>query len=742
MDAQTLELWGGPECTVNRVHNQYRDQLRETGHHDRLEDLKRFADLGITSLRYPVLWERVCADTPDQYHWEWSDSRLAEIRRLGMRPIAGLLHHGSGPHYTALDAENFVPLFASYAEAVAERYPWIEDWTPVNEPLTTARFSALYGFWYPHARDEAIFWRVFLNQIDGIRGAMHAIRAVNPAARLVQTEDLGETLATDELHDEARFCNHRRWLTWDLLAGKVTANHPLWDRIARFGFATRLEAMADAPCPPDIIGVNHYVTSNRFLDHRTVRHPTLASSGHVDVEAIRYHSESPSLEKLLVDTWERYALPIAVTESHNGCTRDEQMRWTHDAWQTAVQLRNNGVDVRAITAWSLVGSCDWSSLLTHKNGVYEAGAFDAANGTVRATAITEMLQGLKAGTSSTAEPQRTILSTPGWWKRPIRFIGIPYGSALTASATVSEGTPVLITGATGRLGAAFSGACTLRGLAWQATGRCELDLARPYWIGEVLDTIRPWAVINAAGWSRIDAAEDEPERCFDVNATGAQALALACAERNIPCVTFSSDQVFSGRGDRSYRESDATGPVSVYGASKAKAERAVEYAGRRQLIIRSAAFFSPFGSNNFAMQVAHSLSAGQRVKAASDCVVTATYVPDLVNAVLDLLIDGETGIWHLTSGTALTWADFAYRVTEVLGLNGDLVMPLSRKEMPWRAKRPACTPLHSERAIRMPSLSNAMLRFAAEFPRTHGRSDDKWVPYTSPREKKRADGRP
>jgi dTDP-4-dehydrorhamnose reductase len=86
------------------------------------------------------------------------------------------------------------PLFpqklAAYAERVARRYPWLRRFTPVNEPLTTARFSALYGHWYPHARDDHSFARAVVNQALGTARAMRAIRRHIPHAELIQTEDL------------------------------------------------------------------------------------------------------------------------------------------------------------------------------------------------------------------------------------------------------------------------------------------------------------------------------------------------------------------------------------------------------------------------------------------------------------------------------------------------------------------------------------------------------------------------
>ena len=98
----SIEKWGGAECTVNRVGNTYRDQLVATGHHYRDSDMALLGQLGLSALRFPVLWERVCPATGDEPDWSWSDARLAQLRELGIRPIVGLLHHGSGPSHTSL----------------------------------------------------------------------------------------------------------------------------------------------------------------------------------------------------------------------------------------------------------------------------------------------------------------------------------------------------------------------------------------------------------------------------------------------------------------------------------------------------------------------------------------------------------------------------------------------------------------------------------------------------------------
>jgi dTDP-4-dehydrorhamnose reductase len=167
-----LELWGGTECTVNRIGADYIDQTVRTGHHARLDDLDLIASLGVRAVRYPVLWERVAPSGLAHPDWRWTDQRLARLRELNLRPIAGLVHHGSGPRDTSLLDPEFPHHLASYARAVAERYPWLLDYTPINEPLTTARFSALYGHWYPHRRDDLAFAQALLNECRGVVEAL------------------------------------------------------------------------------------------------------------------------------------------------------------------------------------------------------------------------------------------------------------------------------------------------------------------------------------------------------------------------------------------------------------------------------------------------------------------------------------------------------------------------------------------------------------------------------------------
>src|SRR3954464_7307011 len=115
MNTGTLQLWGGIECTLNRVGDRYYDQLARNGHYRRGDDLERFAALGLRTLRYPLLWERAATATPDEYDWSFTDDRLPRLRELGITPIAGLVHHGSGPNGVDSRTPHFAQGIASYA---------------------------------------------------------------------------------------------------------------------------------------------------------------------------------------------------------------------------------------------------------------------------------------------------------------------------------------------------------------------------------------------------------------------------------------------------------------------------------------------------------------------------------------------------------------------------------------------------------------------------------------------------
>jgi dTDP-4-dehydrorhamnose reductase len=715
-----LEVWGGVECTVNRVGDRYFDQLARSAHVERLDDLDRFAALGVKTLRFPALWERHAPHSLDGIDWSWTDAALERLRELGIRAIVGFVHHGSGPRYTSLIDEQFPEKLAAYARVFAERYPWIDAYTPVNEPLTTARFSGIYGLWYPHARDTASFLRILLNECRGTALAMREVRAVNSRAELVQTDDLGRVFGTPKLAYQAKLENERRWLGFDLLMGRVDTSHTLYRMMRKEGVkAGELGLFVDEPCAPDVIGINHYITSNRYLDESLERYPPCSHGGngrhrYADVEAVRVGTMPfvpPAV--ILREAWERYRLPLAVTEAHIGCTRDEQMRWLLEIWNGANALRAEGIDIRAVTSWSLLGAYDWDSLVTRDCGHYEPGAFDLRGAEPRATALCGVIRALTSG----AEPDHPALDSPGWWRRGHRVL-YPQAASAPEERTalhVARRRELLITGARGTLGRAFAILCEQRGLAYRLVDRQTLDITDSRSVERAVETFAPWAVINAAGYCRVDDAEWDREACHRGNALGPTLLAEACAARGVPLVTFSSDLVFDGRSRSPYRESDGVAPLCVYGMSKAEGERDVLRANPRALVVRTSAFFGPWDEYNFVTMTLRRLAGGNRVTAADDMTVSPTYVPDLVNASLDLVIDGASGLWHLANEGATSWADLARHSANLRGYDAELIVPVASASLGLAAARPAYSALASERGSGlMPPLEAALERYATE----------------------------
>jgi dTDP-4-dehydrorhamnose reductase len=397
---------------------------------------------------------------------------------------------------------------------------------------------------------------------------------------------------------------------------------------------------------------------------------------------------------------------------HNGCTREEQLRWLLEVWDAATHVKASGIDLRAVTIWALLGAFDWNSLVTRADGHYEPGAFDVRSPEPRPTALATMAREL----AHHRTPSHPVLDMPGWWRRSKRVL-YPHAlesGVLRPSMPPAAARPVLITGATGTLGQAFARHCELRGLAFRLLSRSEMDIADEYSVEAALALHGPWAVVNAAGYVRVDEAELDRARCLRENTDGPGILAGACRSRGVRLVTFSSDLVFDGSSCTPYGEESSPAPLSVYGESKAEAERRVLAADPAALVIRTSAFFGPSDEHNFVTRAMRLLQAGQEVIAANDAVVSPTYVPHLVDTTLDLLIDGESGIWHLANVGAVTWVELARAVARRLGLSESLVTGRPQDVLGYAARRPHYSALVSRRAALMPSLEVAIEKYASE----------------------------
>jgi dTDP-4-dehydrorhamnose reductase len=387
----------------------YRDQLAETGHEARDGDSDLLASLGVDATRVPVLWEKCAPLDPRSVDLAWPRRRLSRLRELGVEPIVTLLHHGSGPRYTSLVDPAFPQLLAAYAGDVAAAFPWVRRWTPVNEPLTTARFATLYGHWYPNAReDHRAFGAAIVNQALGTVLAMHAIRRSVPDAQLVVTEDLQAFTALDA--GVAEYVAHKRdraYLSAELVMGRVVAGHPLYDYLCTTcavapALLAELAARAVAPA---LMGWNYYPYSER-----TLWSGVDGAAHNMATVEVGPHPISPL--PLLRAAHRRLDLPFALAEVHVRGTGEERVRWLLARDADLRALAAEGLPAVALGAWAAFGLVDWDSLLTRRAGYTEDGIFTfaAANAEPRSTAVATALRALALG------ERPTVPATLGWWE--------------------------------------------------------------------------------------------------------------------------------------------------------------------------------------------------------------------------------------------------------------------------------------------------------------------------------------
>jgi dTDP-4-dehydrorhamnose reductase len=386
------------------------------------------------------------------------------------------------------------------------------------------------------------------------------------------------------------------------------------------------------------------------------------------------------------------------------------MRWFRDAWDDATELNKAGKQIIAVTSWAMLGASNWSSLATEDRGDFESGAFDPRAGNARPTGVAAVITAASQGGN-----MPLASNGKGWWQRTDRLHYRPVAivQRMRHNTPIEQTRPLLIAGATGTLGQALLRAARARGLYAVATSRAVMTLDCAKSVAAAIERYRPWAVINACGWVRVDEAEAHIDACNRSNVLGPITLAAHCDRLGIPNVHFSSDLVFDGQSSRPYFESDPVAPLNVYGRSKAAADAAL-LAIPTALVIRTAAFFSPFDAHNFAIALVESLRRDSSFGASSEHRITPTYVPHLSNFVLDILIDGETGLWHASNGEELSWHEFAFKLAIACQLDAALIEDATKTELGWLAERPLRSSLASKHGCYLPNLDQAIHSFARE----------------------------
>lgn len=239
-----------------------------------------------------------------------------------------------------------------------------------------------------------------------------------------------------------------------------------------------------------------------------------------------------------------------------------------------------------------------------------------------------------------------------------------------------------------------------------AVGRPDLDLEHPGTIALAIEASKADLIISAAAYTAVDQAEDEPEKVFAINASGAEAVARSAAAANIPVIHLSTDYVFSGSSNAPYREDDATEPQSVYGKTKLAGEELVAAANTKHLIFRTSWIYSPFGGN-FVKTILRLAKTRDEISIVADQWGNPTSALDLAGAILraaDVLRDtpdfSQYGIYHVAGTGYTNWSGFARQITNCareLGAPSARIKDIVTAEYPTKARRPANSRLSTER---------------------------------------------
>jgi dTDP-4-dehydrorhamnose reductase len=275
---------------------------------------------------------------------------------------------------------------------------------------------------------------------------------------------------------------------------------------------------------------------------------------------------------------------------------------------------------------------------------------------------------------------------------------------------------VIVTGAAGQLGRQLVRAFAGAGHDVVGLGRSELDLSQPD-SGDLIASLRPDIVINAAAWTDVDGCARDPQRAMLLNGEAPGRLAAGGARSGALFVQISTNEVFDGAADRPYAEGDTANPINPYGASKLAGEKSVAEAAPRHLIVRTAWLFGPGGSNFVTKILAAADRAAQRGEAltvvADEC-GNPTWTPALADAIAGLATSNQSdGIVHLAGQPATSRLEWA-RVAIEVARPGITVEPITRAAFPRPSNAPA-------RALLRPTDGLAELTWVEE-TRTYARS--------------------
>lgn len=342
------------------------DEMESCGHYRHWKrDFELVQEIGLCFLRYgPPLHTTWLG--PDRYDWSFADETFRELHRRNIVPIVDLCHFGVPDWIGNFQNPDFPQLFCRYAQAFAERYPWVQLYTPVNEMFICALFSAKYGWWNEQMTTDQGFVTALKHIVKANVLAMKTILDVRPDAIFIQSESSEYFHAEDpKAIKPAEINNAMRFLSLDLNYGRRVSSemyeYLLDNGMTRQEYHFFLENRLKQHC---IMGNDYYHTN----EHRVHADGSSRASG----EVLGY-------DAITWQYYQRYRLPVMYTETNFNDFADGSgaVDWLWKQWANVLRVRNDGVPILGFTWYSLTDQTDWDSALRVKAGnVNPVGLFD------------------------------------------------------------------------------------------------------------------------------------------------------------------------------------------------------------------------------------------------------------------------------------------------------------------------------------------------------------------------------
>lgn len=276
---------------------------------------------------------------------------------------------------------------------------------------------------------------------------------------------------------------------------------------------------------------------------------------------------------------------------------------------------------------------------------------------------------------------------------------------------------VLVTGYTGQLGYDLVKAGKKRTLDIVGISTKDVDLTDEQSVLDYVRHMKPDVIIHSAAYTAVDQAEDDKERCYDVNVNGTKYLALAAKEVNAKFVYVSTDYVFDGKGEQPFTETDQPNPIGQYGQTKYEGEQVVQALLDKWYIVRISWVFGMNGKNFIKTMLSLSETRDE-LNVVGDQYGSPTYTVDLSRFLLDLVQTDQYGIYHASNEGFCSWAEFAQEIFKQSGKNVK-VNGITTDQYPTKAVRPKNSRMSKDKLLKngfepLPSWQDALSRYLLE----------------------------